>query len=164
MNAISRREANPAGRAATGRVSTASFQAEQRWLEQLRQLSPPASTGVTVSMWRKAIDLQLRDTRAAVVLYGKEFAKVVRSWKRPPPTAKLPQGTGPTAAILAQAFNSPEGRRFISLQNKLFKQMQTDGPDWERMLKAVGLLKTCSEAGTAQAPGTATVLTTTTRP
>jgi hypothetical protein len=158
MTAISRREHTDPDKARPA----AAFQAERRWLEQLRQLVPPSSTGVTVSEWTNAVDVQLRDVRAAIALYGKEFTKLVRSWKRPLPTPKLPPGTGPTAATLAEAFNSPEGRRFLRLQTKLFKQMQTDAPGWERMLKTVGLLKACLGA-TTQTPGTTAQATTTTR-
>jgi hypothetical protein len=144
MTAISRREQTEPDKA----HPTAAFQAELRWLARLRQLVPPSSTGVTVSEWRKAVDVQSRDVRAAIALYGKEYTKLVRSWKRPLPTPKLPPGTGPTAAILAEAFNSPEGRRFLRVQTKLFKQMQTDASGWERMLERVGLLKACLGATT----------------
>jgi hypothetical protein len=157
MAAISRKEHNDPDKVRP----VTEFQSERRWLEQLRQLVPPSSTGVTVGAWRNAVDVQLRDADAAVALYGKEFSKLVRSWKRPLPTPKLPPGTGPTAATLAQAFNSPEGRRFLRLQTKLFRQMQTHAPGWERMLNRVGLLKAClGEAG--QAPGTTAQATTTT--
>ena len=162
MKTISRRERTEPATAAYG-VSTAEFRAEQRWLEQLRQLSPPAATGVTVGAWRRAIDLQLRDAQASVVLYGKEFAKVQRSWKRPLPTPKLPPGTGPTAAILAQAFNSPEGRRFRRLQNRLLKQVHAHAGPWLRMLEAVGLLEACGGATNDKAPGITTPPTTTRR-
>jgi hypothetical protein len=144
MTAILRREQKDPDKA----HPTAAFQAELRWLARLRQLVPPSSTGVTVSEWRKAVDLQLRDVRAAIALYGKEYTKLVRSWKRALPTPKLPPETGPTAAILAEAFNSPEGRRFLRVQTKLFKQMQTDASGWERMLERVGLLKACLGATT----------------
>ena len=113
---------------------------------------------MTVREWRKAVDVQLRDVLAAIALYGKEYTKLVRSWKRPLPTPKLPPGTGPTAAILAQAFNSPEGRRFLRAQTKLFEQMQTDASGWERMLDRVGLLKACLGA-TAQPTFQATTTT-----
>jgi hypothetical protein len=139
MTAISRREQTDPDKA----PPNAAFQAELRWLARLRQLVPPSSTGVTVSEWGKAVDVQLRDVRAAIALYGKEYTKLVRSWKRPLPTPKLPPGTGPTAAILAGAFNSPEGRRFLRVQTKLFKQMQTDASGWERMLERIGVLKAC---------------------
>ena len=158
MAAISRRERTNPDKARP----TAASEAAQRWLEQLRRLVPPSSTRVSVSEWRNAIDMQLRDVRAAIALYGKEFTKLERSWKRPLPPPKLPPGTGPTAATLAEAFNSPEGRRFLRLQTKLFKQMQTDAPGWERMLKAVGLLKACL-GPTTQTPGTTAQSTTTTR-
>lgn len=141
---ISRRENTDPDKARPG----AAFQAERRWLTRLRQLVLPSSTGVTLSAWRKAVDVQLRDVRAAIALYDKEYTKLVRSWKRALPTPKLPPGTGPTAAILAQAFNSPEGRRFLRVQTKLFKQMQTDAPGWERMLERVGLVKACLGATT----------------
>jgi hypothetical protein len=144
MTAISRREQTDPDKARP----TAAFQAERRWLARLRQLVPPSSTGVTVSEWRKAVDVQFRDVRAAIALFGKEYGKLVRSWKRPLPTPKLPPGTGPTAAILAEAFNSPEGRHFLRVQTKLFKQMQTDASGWERMLERVGLLKACLGATT----------------
>jgi len=154
MTAISRRELSDPDKARP----TAAFQAERRWLARLRQLVPPSSTGVTVREWRKAVDVQLRDVLAAIALYGKEYTKLVRSWKRPLPTPKLPPGTGPTAAILAQAFNSPEGRRFLRAQTKLFEQMQTDASGWERMLDRVGLLKACLGA-TAQPTFQATTTT-----
>jgi hypothetical protein len=164
MNAISRRNPTDRVASATGGLSTADFQAERRWLEQLRQLTPPASTGVTPSAWRNAIDVQLRDARVAVDLYGKEFAKVVRSWKRPLPAPKLPPDTGPTAATLAQAFNSPEGRRFLRLQNTFLRHTQADAPGWLRMLRSVGLFKICREPGVGHTGGTTTQLTTTIRP
>jgi hypothetical protein len=143
MKAISRHEAADLNWATSPRGASAEFRAEQKWLVQLRRLTPPASTGVTVSVWKKAVDVQFRDVRAALVLYGKEFPTLLRSWKRPPSTPKLPSGTGATASILAQAFNSPEGRRFLRLQNKLFKQMEADAPGWKRVLSAVGILKVC---------------------
>jgi len=164
IDAISRRTPTDPVASATGGLSTADFQAERRWLEQLRRLSPPVSTGVTTAAWRKAIDVQLRDARAAVDLYGKEFAKVVRSWKRPLPTPKLPPDTGPTAATLAQAFNSAEGRRFLRLQNTLLRHMQDDAPGWLRMLKSAGLFKICHEPAVGHTGGTTKQLTTTTRP
>jgi len=139
MTVISRREQTDPDKA----HPNAAFQAELRWLVRLRRLVPPSSTGVTVSEWGKAVDVQLRDVRAAIALYGKEYRKLVRSWKRPLPTPKLPPGTGPTAAILAKAFNSPAGRRFLRVQTKLFKQMQTDASGWERMLDRIGVLKAC---------------------
>jgi hypothetical protein len=144
MTAISRRERTDPDKV----HPTAAFQAERSWLERLRPLVPPSSTGVTVSEWRNALDVQLRDVLASIALYGKEYTKLVRSWKRPLPTPRLPPGTGPTAAILAQAFNSPEGRRFLRVQTKLFKQIQTDASGWERMLERVGLLKACLGATT----------------
>ena len=151
MAAISRKEHNDPDKSRP----VTEFQSERRWLERLRQLVPPSSTGVTVGAWRSAVDVQLRDAAAAVALYGKEFSKLARSWKRPLATPKLPPGTGPTAATLAQAFNSPEGRRFLRLQTKLFRQIQMHAPGWERMLKRVGLLKAClGEA--RQAPRTTT--------
>jgi hypothetical protein len=149
MSAISRREHTDPDKARPA----AAFQAERTWLEHLRRLVPPSSTGVTASEWRNAVDVQQRDVRAAIALYGKEFTKLVRSWKRPLPPPKLPPETGPTAGTLAEAFSSPEGRRFLRLQTKLFKEMQTDAPGWERMLKTVGLLKACLGA-TTQTPGT----------
>jgi hypothetical protein len=163
IRATSRREQTEPATGASGGVSTASFEAEQRWLEQLRQLTPPASTGVTARAWRKAIDLQLRDARAGVALYGREFAKVVRSWKRPLKAPKLPPGTGPTAAVLAQAFNSPEGRRFLRLQSRLFKQVEAHWPAWERMLKAVGLPKACAGTKNGKRLATTAPATTTRR-
>src|SRR5205085_3062420 len=164
INAISRRTRTDRVAAATGGMSTAEFKAERRWLERLRRLGPPASTGVTPRAWRKAIDVQLRDARAAVDLYGKEFAKLVRSWKRPLPTPKLPAGTGPTAATLAQAFNSPEGRRFLRRQNLLLRRLQADAPDWLRMMKSVGLFKICRGPEVRHTGGTTTQPTPTTRP
>jgi hypothetical protein len=154
MTALSRRERTDPEKARPA----AAFEAERRWLKRLRQLVPPSSAGVTVSEWRNAVDVQLRDVHAEIALYGKEFTKLVRSWKRPLPTPKLPPGTGPTAAILAEAFNSPEGRRFLRLQTKLFKQTQTDAPGWERMLERVGLVKAC--LGTATLPTTHATTTT----
>jgi hypothetical protein len=157
VKAISRRTRINEVVTATGGLPTADFRAERRWLEQLRQLSPPASTGVTSGEWRKAIDVQLRDVRAAVDLYGKKFAKVVRSWKRPLPTPKLPPGTGPTAATIAQAFNSAAGRRFLRLQNTFLRHTQADAPGWLRMLKSVGIFKICREPGVGHTGGTTTM-------
>jgi hypothetical protein len=88
------------------RLIRETFRISDRYLGDLRELSPPASTGVSAVEWRKVLDAVRRDGRAFDSFYVKEYPKLLRSFKESNPEPKLPPGTGATAAILAQAFNS----------------------------------------------------------
>jgi hypothetical protein len=122
------------------RQDRASSRAADRWFSRLRTLEPPTSSGVNVGGWKKTIGLELRDLRAV--------------------------DAGPTATILAQAFNSPEGRRYLRLQQKLLQRTQVDYRAWTRLMRKVGLVQACSPHPTKNAttPGSATQLGTTARP
>jgi hypothetical protein len=111
----------------------------------LRKLSPPASTGVTAEEWRKAIDAMRGDGRAFESFYAQEYPKLLRSLNKPNPKPKLPPGTGPTAAILAQAFNSPEGRRYLRLQRPLWQRLEADLKELERIDRKVRVFKACGD-------------------
>lgn len=114
-----------------------------RWLGELRKLTPPASTGVSGTEWRKVLDAMRRDGRASDAFFATEFPKLLRSLKKRPPTSKLPPGTGPTAAILAQAFESPEGRRYLRLQKRLEQQAAVDSKRMGRIGRRVGMDQAC---------------------
>jgi hypothetical protein len=137
--------------------------AADRWFSRLRALEPPALSDVSVSEWRRTIDLERRDLRAVNAFYAKETPRLLRSFRKPHPTPKLPPGTGPTAATLAQAFNSPEGRRFLRLQQKLLKRIPGDYRAWTRLMQKVGLLQACSphpaRSTSTTAPATAPATT-----
>jgi hypothetical protein len=148
------------------RQDRASSGAADRSFSRLRTLEPPTSSGVNVGGWKKTIGLELRDLRAVDAFYAKETPRLLRSFRKPHRTPKLAPGTGPTATILAQAFNSPEGRRYLRLQQKLLQRTQVDYRAWTRLMRKVGLVQACSPHPTRNAttPGSATQLGTTARP
>ena len=154
--AINRRVGNSDSRAATER----SIRASVRFYGGLRALQPPASSGVGVSEWKRVLGTEQRDWRSMFFLfYGREWHRLLRSWDKPLRTPKLPPGTGPTAATLAQAFNSPEGRRFNRLQNKLLKGVDVDFRASIHLMQTVARL-CASHSGVT----IGTTLTTTTQP
>jgi len=122
-----------------------------RWFAKLRELRPPVSSGVSVSEWRRVIDLLRSDLSASDSFYAKWYPKLLASFKKPHAAPKLPPDTGPTAKILAQAFNSPEGREFVRLQQQLLQRTQAHSAKAEQIFRKVGLDKTCGD-GTVTAP------------
>jgi hypothetical protein len=108
-------------------------------LAELRALTPPHDTGVSQAVWRATIDQQIQDLNAVSAFYAREMPKLLRSFKRPNPAPKLPPGTGPTAAILAQAFNSPTGRRYLRAQAALFKSFGHDEQQFTATLRRAGV-------------------------
>ncbi len=145
------------------RQDRAASRAADRWLSRLLVLEPPASSGVSVSEWRRTIDLERRELRAINSFYAKETPRLLRSFRKPHRTPKLAPGTGPTAAILAQAFNSPEGRRFLRLQQRLVQRTQIAYRAWTRLMRKVGLVQACTphsaRSATTNAPATAPTTT-----
>ena len=123
-----------------------STKASEDWLHALRPLVPPRSSGVSTATWRHDIEVQIADERAVARFYKAEFPKLLASFKHNNPTPKLPPGTGPTAATLAQAFNSAEGRRFLRLEKKLTDRTTVHAKAWARIAKRVGLLTLCRAA------------------
>jgi hypothetical protein len=148
------------------RHDRASSRAADKWFSRLRAVEPPASSGVSASEWRRTIDAERRDLRAVDAFDAKEIPRLLRSFRKPHPTPKLPPGTGPTSATLAQAFNSPEGRRFLRLQQKLLHKTEVNFRAWTRLMRKVGLLRGCSPrpARSATTTATNTVPATTTHP
>jgi hypothetical protein len=136
------------------RLIRETFRISDRMLGDLRDLTPQASTGVTPAEWRKAVDAVRRDGRAFDSFFATEYPKLLRSFKKSNPTPKLPPGTGPTAATLAQAFNSPEGRRYLRLQRRLSQRMQADSKTMERISRKVGLVKACGDISVGQSQTT----------
>jgi hypothetical protein len=101
------------------------------------------------------LDAVRRDGRAFDSFYVKEYPKLLRSFKESNPEPKLPPGTGATAAILAQAFNSPEGRRFLRVQRRLGQRLAADSKTMERIGRKVGMLKACGDIAGGQSQGRA---------
>lgn len=111
----------------------------ERLLTALRALTPPHDTGVSQATWRATIDRQLRDLRAVSTFYAKEMPTLLRSLKGSNPVPKLPPGTGPTAAILAQAFNSPTGRHFLRAQAALSKSFDHHQQQFTATMRRAGV-------------------------
>jgi hypothetical protein len=111
----------------------------ERALTALRALTPPGDTGVSQATWRATIDIQLRDFQAVSAFYAKETPALLRSFKRSNPVPKLPPGTGPTAATLAQAFNSPAGRHYLRAQAALFKSFDHHQQRFNAVMRRAGV-------------------------
>jgi hypothetical protein len=162
--AIARRTGKKASPSATERQDRASSRAADSWYRRLRALEPPASSGVTATEWRRTIDLERRDLQTIEAFYSKETPMLIRSFRKTHRTPKLPPGTGPTATILAQAFNSPEGHRYLRLQQKLMRKTTVDYRSWTRLMRKVGLFQACSprspKSTTTTAPNTMPATTT----
>jgi hypothetical protein len=74
----------------------------------------------------------------------REYPKLLKSFRTPHPVPKLPPGTGPTAATLAQAFNSAEGRRFLRLQAVLMRRLNEDVRSTRAVLRKAGVPRRCT--------------------
>jgi hypothetical protein len=144
---------------AVERQDSAASLAADRWFSRLRALEPPVSSGVGIGEWRRTIDLERRDLRAVNAFYANETPRLLRSFRKPHPEPKLAPGTGPTAATLAEAFNSPEGRRFLRLQQKLLERTQRDYRVWTRLMQKVNLLQACSPHPASSTSSTAPTTT-----
>jgi hypothetical protein len=163
---IARRTGKKASPSAIERQDRANSRASDNWYRRLRALAPPASSGVSAIEWKRSIDLQRRDLRAIEAFYSKETPRLIRSFRKTNRAPKLPPGTGPTATILAQAFNSAEGHRYLRLQRKLLRRTNVDFRAWTRLMRKVGLLKACSPASARSTTTTvqSTIPATTTHP
>jgi len=63
-----------------------------------------------------------------------EEPRLLRSLKVENPTPLRP-GVGATAATLAQAFNSSEGRRFLRLQRELTQRTAKSDREWRSVIE-----------------------------
>ena len=97
------------------------------------------------------IDLLRSDLRASDSFYAKWYPKLLASFEKPHAAPELPPDTGPTAQILAQAFNSPEGREFVRLQRQLLQRAQAHSARAEQIFRKVGLNKACGNGIAAAA-------------
>ena len=116
----------------------------ERLLTALRALTPPRDTGLSQAKWRATIDQQLRDLEAVSAFDAKEMPKLLRSLKSSHPVPKLPPGTGATAAILAQGFNSPEGRHFLRAQAALFRSFDHHEQQFIATMRRAGVTNASS--------------------
>ena len=134
---------------ARDRADRAEIRISLRFYTGLRSLQPPASTGITVSKWKRTLNAERRDWTMLAV-FDKEMGRLIRSYHKPRHPLKLPPGTGSTAAtiteVFAQVFSSPEGRHFSRSANRLFHRLDPDTRASQRVI-GTAIAKACVPIG-----------------
>ena len=130
-----------------GNSDSTSTKGAENLIAAFRALTPPRDTGVSQAEWRATIDQQLRDFKAVSTFNAREMPKLLRSFKSSNPEPKLPPDTGPTAAILAQAFNSPVGRHYLRAQAALLKGIGKHQQQFTATMRRVGVTNASSCKG-----------------